>query len=103
MCQVARSWVEVGSLVVPFINFTASIRNTLDTPCTQCGEFLDLWTAVSSNGQRAVPDVAATAVCHSVALCFRSYWCCSEWVGLYVTSIVKTDGSSGVSNTGSIL
>jgi hypothetical protein len=35
MCQVSRSWVDVGSchtsLVVRFINFTASVRNILDT------------------------------------------------------------------------
>jgi hypothetical protein len=36
VCQVARSWVDVGSihkrLVVRFINFTALVRNILDTP-----------------------------------------------------------------------
>jgi hypothetical protein len=36
VCQVARSWVDVGSfhkrLVVRFMNFTASVRNILDTP-----------------------------------------------------------------------
>jgi hypothetical protein len=36
VCQVARSWVDVGSfhkrLVVIFINFTASVRNILYTP-----------------------------------------------------------------------
>jgi hypothetical protein len=36
VCQVARSWVEVGSfhmrLVVKFIIFTASVRNILDEP-----------------------------------------------------------------------
>jgi hypothetical protein len=36
VCQVARSWVEVGSfytrLVVRFTIFTASVRNILDTP-----------------------------------------------------------------------
>jgi hypothetical protein len=36
VCQVARSWVEVGSfptlLVAMFMNFTASVRNILDTP-----------------------------------------------------------------------
>jgi hypothetical protein len=36
VCQVARSWVDVGSfhtrLVVRFMIFTASVRNTLDTP-----------------------------------------------------------------------
>jgi hypothetical protein len=36
VCQVAFSWVDVGSfhsrLVVRFINFTASVRNILDTP-----------------------------------------------------------------------
>jgi hypothetical protein len=35
LCQVARSWVDVGSfhtrLVVRFMNFTASVRNILDT------------------------------------------------------------------------
>jgi hypothetical protein len=35
VCQVARSWVEVGSfhtrLVVRFMNFTASVRNILDS------------------------------------------------------------------------
>jgi hypothetical protein len=35
VCQVARSWVDVGSfhtrLVVRFMNFTASVRNILDT------------------------------------------------------------------------
>jgi hypothetical protein len=34
VCQVARSWVDVGSfhtrLVVRFMNFTASVRNILD-------------------------------------------------------------------------
>jgi hypothetical protein len=36
VCQVAHSWVEVGSfhtrLVVRFMIFTASVRNILDTP-----------------------------------------------------------------------
>jgi hypothetical protein len=36
MCQVASSWVGVGSfhtcLVVRFMTFTASVRNILDTP-----------------------------------------------------------------------
>jgi hypothetical protein len=36
VCQVARSWVDVGSfhtrLVVRFMIFTASVRNILDTP-----------------------------------------------------------------------
>jgi hypothetical protein len=36
VCQAARSWVDVGSfrtrLVVRFMNFTASVRNMLDTP-----------------------------------------------------------------------
>jgi hypothetical protein len=36
VCQVARSWVDVGSfytrLVVRFMIFTASFRNILDTP-----------------------------------------------------------------------
>jgi hypothetical protein len=36
VCQVARSWVEVGSfhtrLVVRFVNFKASVRNIFDTP-----------------------------------------------------------------------
>jgi hypothetical protein len=36
VCQVARSWVDVGSfhmyLVVRFMNFTESVRNMLDTP-----------------------------------------------------------------------
>jgi hypothetical protein len=36
VCQVARSWVDVGSFhtrfVVRFMNFTASVRNILDTP-----------------------------------------------------------------------
>jgi hypothetical protein len=35
VCQVARSWVEVGSfytrLVAWFVIFTASVRNILDT------------------------------------------------------------------------
>jgi hypothetical protein len=35
VCQVARSWVDVGSfhkgLVVRFMKFTASVRNVLDT------------------------------------------------------------------------
>jgi hypothetical protein len=35
VCQVARSWVDVGSfhtrLVVRFMNLTASVRNILDT------------------------------------------------------------------------
>jgi hypothetical protein len=35
VCQVARSWVDVGSfhtrLVVRFMMFTASVRNILDT------------------------------------------------------------------------
>jgi hypothetical protein len=35
VCQVARSWGDVGSfhmrLVVRFMIFTASVRNTLDT------------------------------------------------------------------------
>jgi uncharacterized RDD family membrane protein YckC len=35
VCQVARSWVDVGSfhtrLVVRFMVFTASVRNILDT------------------------------------------------------------------------
>jgi hypothetical protein len=36
VCQVSRSWVDVGSshtrLVKSFMNFTASVRNILDTP-----------------------------------------------------------------------
>jgi hypothetical protein len=36
VCEVARSWVDVGSfhtfLVVRVMNFTASVRNVLDTP-----------------------------------------------------------------------
>jgi hypothetical protein len=36
VCQVSRSWVEVGSfhtcLVERFMIFTASVRNILDTP-----------------------------------------------------------------------
>jgi hypothetical protein len=36
VCQVARSWVDVGRfharLVVRFMNFTASVRNILDIP-----------------------------------------------------------------------
>jgi hypothetical protein len=36
VCQVARSWVDVGSfhtrLVVRFFIFTASVRNILDIP-----------------------------------------------------------------------
>jgi hypothetical protein len=36
VCQVARSWVDVGSfrtrLVVRFMVFIASVRNVLDTP-----------------------------------------------------------------------
>jgi hypothetical protein len=36
VCQVTRSWVDVGSfhtrLVVRFMNFTASVRNILGTP-----------------------------------------------------------------------
>jgi hypothetical protein len=36
VCQVARSWVEVGSfhtrLVIRFMIFTATVRNILDTP-----------------------------------------------------------------------
>jgi hypothetical protein len=36
VCQVARSWVDVGSfhtrLVVKFMIFTAAVRNILDTP-----------------------------------------------------------------------
>jgi hypothetical protein len=36
VCQVARSWVDVGSfhtrLVVRFVILTASVRNILDTP-----------------------------------------------------------------------
>jgi hypothetical protein len=36
VCQVARSWVDVGSfytrLVVRFMIFTASVWNILDTP-----------------------------------------------------------------------
>jgi hypothetical protein len=36
VCQVARSWVDVGSfhtrLVACFMTFTASVRNILDTP-----------------------------------------------------------------------
>jgi hypothetical protein len=36
VCQVARSWVEVGSfhtrLVMRFMIFTASVRNILETP-----------------------------------------------------------------------
>jgi hypothetical protein len=36
VCQVARSWVDVGSfhtrLVVRFVIFTASVRNILDRP-----------------------------------------------------------------------
>jgi hypothetical protein len=36
VCQVARSWVDVGSfhtrLVVRFMIFTASVRNILNTP-----------------------------------------------------------------------
>jgi hypothetical protein len=35
VCQVARSWVDVGSfhtrLVQRFMDFTASLRNILDT------------------------------------------------------------------------
>jgi uncharacterized protein YcbK (DUF882 family) len=35
VCQVARSWVDLGSfythLVVRFVNFTASVRNIFDT------------------------------------------------------------------------
>jgi hypothetical protein len=37
LCQVARSWVDVGSfhtrLLVRFTTFTASVQNILDTPC----------------------------------------------------------------------
>jgi hypothetical protein len=36
VCQVSRSWVDVGSfhkhLVVRFMIFTASVRNILDWP-----------------------------------------------------------------------
>jgi hypothetical protein len=36
VCQVARSWVDVGSFhtrfVVRFMNFTASVRNIFDIP-----------------------------------------------------------------------
>jgi hypothetical protein len=42
VCQVARSWVGVGSfhmrLVVRFMIFTASVRNILGTPSySDCG------------------------------------------------------------------
>jgi hypothetical protein len=40
VCQVARSWVDVGSfhthLAVRFMIFTASVRNVLDTPSQIC-------------------------------------------------------------------
>jgi hypothetical protein len=43
VCQVAYSWVDVGSfhtrLVVKFINFTESVRNIVDTPSYLEGHF----------------------------------------------------------------
>jgi hypothetical protein len=45
VCQVARSWVEVGSfhtrLVVRFMIFTASVRNIVDIPSYNviCAQF----------------------------------------------------------------
>jgi hypothetical protein len=50
VCQVARSWVDVGSfhtrLVVRFMIFTASVRNILDTPSYMyvCGLVLAAWS-----------------------------------------------------------
>jgi hypothetical protein len=46
VCQVARSWVDVGSfhtrLVVSFMIFTASVRNILDTPSYCVGVEMNL-------------------------------------------------------------